>query len=433
MDKKSNSSLVTPSTLSDLQAILDDASTMNLERTPSYDESTSDEFFLTTDEFNSLNEADSKTYTWQYFPYQFGNDWSSSYQPIYNANLVLDLVKNIPQTTMNNDAWNNVKGAALFYRSYYFLGLLWDYAKAYDSTTADKDLGIVIRQTSDFNVKSTRATNRQCYQQVIADAKASIALLPAYPQHVLRPSKAAAYGLLARCYLSMRNYPEALLYADSSLQLNHQLVDYNGDADINGSIAANVPFRQFNKETVFYSELNTYQYICFTSLIGSIDTTLYASYNANDLRLKAFYKTNGNGYHSYKGVYTGSIYDIFSGIATDEMYLTRAECYIRNGQVQAGLNDLNSLLIKRYKTGTFIPVTASTQVDALNIILQERQKELVMRGLRWMDIKRLNKEGHDIILKRIENGQTYTLLPNANFYALPLPEDIVQQTGMPQN
>lgn len=56
-----------------------------------------------------------------------------------------------------------------------------------------------------------------------------------------------------------------------------------------------------------------------------------------------------------------------------------------------------------------------------------------MRGLRWMDLKRLNKDSANIILTRQVNGQTYTLQPNDLRYALPLPEDIIQITGMQQN
>ena len=63
----------------------------------------------------------------------------------------------------------------------------------------------------------------------------------------------------------------------------------------------------------------------------------------------------------------------------------------------------------------------------------ERRKELTKRGVRWIDIKRVNKEGANIILKRVEDEGVYTLLPDANFYALPIPDDIIKQTGMPQN
>jgi hypothetical protein len=90
-------------------------------------------------------------------------------------------------------------------------------------------------------------------------------------------------------------------------------------------------------------------------------------------------------------------------------------------------------LIKRWKTGTFIPVTAASNTEALDIILLERRKELLMRGLRWIDIKRLNKEGRNILPKRIINGQSFSLSVNENRYALPLPDDIISITGMPQN
>ena len=50
-----------------------------------------------------------------------------------------------------------------------------------------------------------------------------------------------------------------------------------------------------------------------------------------------------------------------------------------------------------------------------------------------MDIKRLNKENKNIILKRVEDDGVYTLMPNDGFYALPIPDDIIELTGIPQN
>jgi len=115
------------------------------------------------------------------------------------------------------------------------------------------------------------------------------------------------------------------------------------------------------------------------------------------------------------------------------MYLTRAECHARANRITEAMNDLNTLLEMRWATGTFIPFAASAQGEALALILVERRKELLMRNLRWIDIKRLNKEGAGIVLKRMVNNQEYTLEPNDDRYALPLPYRIIDITGMPQN
>lgn len=432
LDKKQNTVLVTPSSLSDAQALLDATPYMNEQHTPSYGEASVDGFFMKDADYNASVIQYQSVYTWRYYPFQAGaEDWSAGYQPVYYANLAMDLLRDIERTTANQEAWDNVQGSALFFRSYYFLCLLWNYAKAYDSSTADRDLGIALRLTSDFNVPSTRAYNQECYQRVISDTKAAIPLLPIYPQHVMRPSKIGAYGLLARCYLSMRDYKDALSYADSCLQFFSALMDYNADADIVGGVSGTRPFKRFNKETVFYSEMDGRPSIYYSSR-SRTDTSLYASYGANDLRKAAYFSTNTDGYHQFKGSYAGSSI-CFSGIATDEMYLVRAECLVRMGQIQEGLSDLDNLLAKRYQSGTYVPANGLNQTDALSLILNERTKELTLRGLRWMDIKRLNKESRNIVLKRLVNGNEITLLPNANFYALPLPADIIQLTGIPQN
>lgn len=432
LNEKPNDKLAVPTTIDDLQALLDDNSRMNLKTTPNLGDASSDDYFLLESTFNSLATDVQRIYTWSISNYFFPNDWSAAYIPVYNANFCLSQLQAIGLNSSSSTEWKNVYGSALFFRSYNFLNLLWVYAKAYDSSSADHDLGIVLRESSDFNIPSYRSSVKDCYNKVLADTKEAADNLPSNPIHVMRPSKAAAYGLIARAYLSMRMYDSAYKYADLCLNIKNDLIDFNGDADILGSVNAAIPFKQFNKETIFYTEMTTYNYIN-APFRAKIDTALFTEYSNDDLRKAAYFQHSG-GYYQFKGSYTGNNSQLFTGIATDEMFLIRAECHARAGRVTDGMNDLNTLMKKRWTNTVAFPVfTATNAADALQQILKERRKELYMRGLRWIDIKRLNKENAGIVLTRKIAGQTYVLQPNADYYALPLPKDIVEQAGIPQN
>lgn len=427
LDEKSNKKLVVPKTIEDLQGLFDHSYIMN-NRTTGFGETAADDYFATTNNYNSFYEFDRLSYMWELKNYNYPNDWANSYVVIWNANYALDGISNIERTSINGIKWDNVKGSALFYRGYYYLGLAWDFCKAYDLVSSKQDLGLVLRTGSNFNVPSSRSTVEESYSQIINDLKASVNYLPINPIHPLRPSKAAAYAALGRVYLSMRFYDSAYKYADLALQIKNDLLDYNSsEVDAAGF----TPFQPYNKEIIFYT-CQSGAYSTTTPAFCSIDTILYNSYLINDKRKTVFFRPF-NGYSRFKGNYSADNNVLFSGIATDEIYLTRAECHARKGQIALAMNDLNTLLIKRWNTGTFIPLTASTQQDALQIILTERRKELLMRCLRWIDIKRFNKEGANILPKRVVGNVTYTLTPNHNKYALPLPSDIINLTGMPQN
>jgi starch-binding outer membrane protein, SusD/RagB family len=429
LNKQSNTSYVVPGTLNDLQGLMDDAMLMNVHSTPSYGEASSDNYFLPPDTYNSLREQLQDTYTWIPHDYYASNDWSSGYLPVYNSNYCLEALSNIPVNPSNQAEWRNVKGSALFFRAYYFLQLAWVYCKAYDENTAKSDLGIVLRLGSDFNVKSERSTVKETYERVLSDVKESVDYLSDLPIHPYRPSKAAAYGLLARTYLSMRQYDSALKYSGLCLNIDSTLLDYN-DPGINRT--ANVPFQPFNPEIIFYSSMNTFN-LTIAPVTSRVDTTLYNSYDSADLR-KTIFTRLSSGYQRFKGSYSASVSELFSGIATDEMYLVRAECYARVNDIDNALSDLNTLMRKRWNN--IIPyndITASSSDEALKRILIERRKELLYRGLRWIDIKRLNKEGANIIVQRNINGNVISLLPNDNRYALPLPKDIINEAGIQQN
>ncbi|TDQ79198.1 RagB/SusD family nutrient uptake outer membrane protein [Sphingobacterium yanglingense] len=425
LDIKSNSGLATPDNFEAMQRILDNMEVMNISTNP-LGEASSDNYFLTLQSYNSLGMRSQEAYTWRIIDNNFPNDWATSYLTVYHSNIVLDNLKSIQINDANKETWSQLAGAAYFYRSYAYLSLLWTYAKGYEESEKDLYPGIVLRVDADPYKPSERSSIAACYNTVIHDLERSIPLLPRQSEHVLRPSKAAAYGLLARTYLSMGHYIKSEIYADSAWMISAKLIDYNM-LDANTQF----PFERYNIETTFFSQMST-------TLPGMnyynalVDTTLYKSYNKDDLRLKLFFAQGSDGYYQFKGSYAGAS-DFFTGITSAEILLMRAESYIRNGRIERGLSDLNHLMRHRYATGKYKDLEGLSQEDALESVLCERRKELLFRGLRWMDVKRLNLEGRNIVLKRQILEGVLELVPNSNRYALPIPTDVVDRTGIPQN
>lgn len=432
LDKPPDNYYAYPNSVENLQAILDNPEYMNYAKTPSFAEASADDYYILQDGFNSAFELERQAYIWGVPNFSSTNDWAVNYAPVYVANTCLDNIDNISRTTANRAGWDNVKGSAYFFRSYFFQQLVWTYAKAYDVATADTDLGIVLRKSSNTFEPSVRASVKECYKQIIEDAEQAASYLPNLPLHPLRPSKAAAYGLLARTYLTMRDYDNALKYANLCWQLKNDLIDFNGDADLLSVNIndANPPFKKYNKETIFYTETSRMVAIIHPNRVY-IDSAL--TYDDSDLRKAAYFTFEGRN-KRFKGTYSQNISYFFSGIATDEILLDRIECLARKGDIITSVDELNRLLKKRWKANAFVPVPQNIQQnDLIKMILIERRKELLMRDLRWIDIKRLNKGGDTINLKRYINDQVYRLPANDNKFALPLPKDIIELTGIPQN
>lgn len=98
------------------------------------------------------------------------------------------------------------------------------------------------------------------------------------------------------------------------------------------------------------------------------------------------------------------------------------------------LATLNSLLAKRYNRNSFTPLAMMSREELLMRILRERRKELVYRGIRWSDLRRLNLDASTAItLRRNLNGDIYELKPNSANYTFPIPEDAILLGGYEQN
>lgn len=427
LEEKTNKKLAVPTTLGDFQALLDNAGTMNTSG-PAAGEVSSDDYYLTNASWAGLTkEEERRMYTWEkdhVFPNGGYNDWAFIYNAVYTCNTVLKGLETTSMSVVESMEGKNVKGQALYCRANNYLDAAIVWCPAYDKATAATDLGLPLRLNTDFNERSVRSTVQQTYDQVLADLKGAAALLPVIPLSNYRPSKAAAYGLLARTYLSMRDYDQALQYADSCLQLNNYTLDLNAV-----TLTGNFPFTETNnKELIYVRYMNPVEILTFSLLVVPKD--VYDSFADNDLRKIAFFRKNTDGTYRFKGYYGGNNGSL-TGIATDEVQLIKAECLVRKNRALEGIEVLNMLIVKkwdRYKP--FIPFTTS---DGLNAVLRERRKELMMRGLRWMDIKRLNKEGANISLTRTVNNKVYTLPPNDLRFALPIPDDVIALSGMEQN
>lgn len=428
LESKPDQKLVVPSTLKDLQALLDYYPKINFS-VPSAAEVSADDYYLTTADWSAMSsESNRRMFIWEKANLfdVFPNNWSQLYEVVYYANTVLENLEKIERTIQNQTEWEHIKSQALFIRANAFFHLVQVWSLAYDENTAVNDLGIPLRTSSDFNITVQRSSVKETYHKIEQDLLQSITALPVIPKHVMRASKPAAYALLARLYLAKRNYIKMGLYADSCLQLKATLLNYN---IVSG--APQYPFPEFNTEVIFQNEMSAAQPI--NNSRAKIDSVLYASYETNDLRKTLFFRNNNNGTFGFRGSYNGQL-NMFGGIAVDEVLLMRAEAYARENNLMKAMNDLNTLLITRYKTGTFTARTAATQQEALSTILAERRKQLLMRGLRWMDIKRLNKEtAFQKTLKRKIGADEYQLPPGDLRYALPIPEAVIAISRIQQN
>jgi tetratricopeptide (TPR) repeat protein len=432
LETKSNQSLATPETLADLEAILNNQAinvgTVLLN-------GMSDEYYYLLTNWNSRPKLHKDGHVWEAQLNDY-NDWFGQYHAVFNANTVLFNLDLISKDNEEIDRQQRIRGAALVYRAFAFYRVLQLYALQYDKNSASADWGIPLRLEADINEVSSRAKMDESYDRILTDLQEALTLLPeTTPETIVTktfPTRTAAFALLARVYLQMGEFTKAKDNAGQALQLHNALMDFN---DGNWVAPGLLPFKPANPEVILYSFSNSSPN---SNTVAKIDSNLYKSYDKDDLRKTLYFIKNSDPSYRFRGSYSGKTSDLFNGLATDELYLIRAECLAREGNFNDAMQDLNHLLRTRWRsengTSTYVDQVAADADEALAKILSERKKELVYREVRWSDIKRLNKEPQfAITLSRNMNGQSYTLPPNDVRYALLIPIEVMNIVDLPQN
>lgn len=429
LDKKPDKALVVPTTLDDLQALLD-AVPDGMNTAPGIQVIAADDFYYSAANLDALSEIERNSYLWEENIYQglSVSDWNEPWRCIFYSNIVLEALAKIGPDAGSLQQWNTLKSSALFFRAMALYNLSQVFAAPYEKSSAGSLPGIPVRLTSDVNEIVGRGTLQQTYDQIINDLIEAEPALPGPVSYTNRPSQTAVRALLARIYLSMEEYEKAAQMASGCLDLHNTLLDYN---TLNPQATRPFPvmFSGLNPEIILHLSLVGRSF--FNSTLTGVDSSLYRSFHTDDLRKTCFFRDRGNEVMGFKGSYLGSA-TLFGGLATDEIYLIHAECNARMGNYGVAVSDLNTLLASRFKTGTFKPLVVNDG-QVLETVLLERRKQLVARGLRWSDIRRLNRDvGFAVDLERNVDGKVIRPA-NDNRFVFPIPDTEINFSGILQN
>ena len=403
LEEKSDKKLAIPNNLEDLQALMDDVVYVG-GQTASESEVSTDDYYVTTVDLASLPESEQALYHWSPdLPDddQDGQGWQNGYREVYYCNLVLEGLSELSPEERNSIRGTDIMGQALIKRAAAMLAMAEIWTLGYSSENIRSPYGLPIRQNTNFNEKSKRSTLGETYNFIEADLLKSIDFLPLKSISKYRPTKAAAYGYLARLSLFKNDYEKAVNYSDSSIIFyGGKLLDY---ATLDVTKRYPIPLPEDNSEVVFVRGL-TSAFILDQS-VAKISSALLESYLENDYRLSLFYSENTDGSKRFRGSYRGSS-SHFSGIAIDEMYLIKMEGLLRTGKLELAKKVTREFVKNRYDLSdksVYSNLNTMTTNQLLDFILIERRKELLMRGLRWSDIKRLNKIDRNLNLERKES------------------------------
>lgn len=424
LEVKPQKSLLIPKTLTDLEALLNNSRTiMNrsgyLWAVADGDFRVSDSYFLSLDNPSRFN------YVWSDETTNWIGDWDYSYQQVFYANVVLEGLQKMTGQYDKTKA-DELKGRALFHRAWALHLIAEQFAEVYDREKASSTLGIPCPVSPNVDQKTRRGTLEETYVRIFNDLKEALGLLPERPAYITYASKVAAYALLARLHLKVGEYREALEASELALSITDALIDYN---DVNLTQVRSFPIPvdiSTNPEILYYV---TGASSTITNLNTFVDSSLYDLYSQDDLRKKLFF----NDVMNYKGSYSGGTLP-FMGLSTGEVYLIKTECEARLDESNKAVTTLNILRTKRYSKVEFKPFAVESRSTLISLILQERRRELVGKGITWMDLRRLNKElGRERTLSRFINGQHHTLEPGNKRYTMKMPMDEIGISGIEQN
>ncbi|MBO9684744.1 MAG: RagB/SusD family nutrient uptake outer membrane protein, partial [Flavisolibacter sp.] len=331
--------------------------------------------------------------------------WNQLYHSILQANNIIASIDRL-KAAGTNENFDNYKGQALTARALMYFDLVRLYGKPYSQDKTS--LGVPnITEPIEASAQPLRTTVEANYTQILKDLKDAEPLLP--------KTKSNGYlnyygnkAIQARVYLNMENYPEALKAAEAIISTNVYKLYTN--AEWVGSWKT-----QFGSESIFElgifpneNDLGNSSLGAYLRRKGHGSSQILGWFMASDYflnrlkqdpndvrlgimsydessntRLGASYKYSGSTTLEGDGKSTSTAVNI-KVIRLSEIYLIAAEAAYHIDKILAA-NYLNQI---RKRSPGLLPATAAT--ITMDMIIDERSKELFTEGQRFFDMLRLN-------------------------------------------
>lgn len=360
--------------------------------------------------------------------------YGSLYTVIGNCNFLLDNAEKLKPTLIDDNEIDRLEsycGEAYFARALAYSELIKLYCVDYKGDEeAKNELGVVLKTKYYEDQPIERETLYNSYQQVLSDLDMAAKLLkldedydPAYDGYLYNNAvyfnEYTVYALRARVALYMRDYEAAVEYSSKIIDSNMyelsnantpysstmNLYDYMWQYDLSTEIIWKVGFTSTNYGGALGSVFFNYDYSsCKPDYVPA--KWVLDLYDASDMRYNSFFYETMTGYsHAltwpllYKYWGNQTLYSEAQLLNTSmpkvfrlsEQYLIRAEAYcnLETPDYSKASKDISKLLSARHANfGGMSPLNAN---NAMEVIEEQRVKELYMEGFRLQDLKRWGK------------------------------------------
>jgi hypothetical protein len=314
--------------------------------------------------------------------------WDSGYNTIGVCNTVLANLNLVDATNKTR-----VEAEAKFLRGMTYFDLARTFGRAWNDGTPSVNLAVPIVLTPTTAIpgiqKVKRNTVAEVYAQAIADLKVAEAGLDIKSNYA---SSAAASAVLARIYLTQKNYEGAETEATKIIASGeYKLVEHFVDEFQVKEQATRV----FNTtEDIFaiqisnQSGFNALNEVYAGSDFGGrgetyLNSQFFDRYEDGDDRANEYWESDSDG------PFTSKFNNAFGNVVTirlAEIYLIRAEARALKGSpdLAGAAADINVIRHRALLPNT----TATSKDDLFAAVKQERHSELAFEGFRLADLKR---------------------------------------------
>lgn len=352
-----------------------------------------DEIVMKDPSYTGASFREKQLYKWDYNIYNPEDDATETLIPVKGLYLYNKIIGEVLESTEGSETVKkSLQAEALTGRAWTYFLLINYYGKPYNPATAATDPGFPLITKADVNATDYRRASVQAiYDQIVSDLTTAIPnLINNGVQHRIRVSKAAAQGLLAKVYIFMGKYAEALPLLNASIsnltQSSLQTTLYN-----HNTVNPGFPTTVNDLENV-YSKNMANGYLSGSQTLVYITPETAALYGPTDFRFTRYFAnsfTFPNGVKLYR---RGSTTVSFWGVRVPELYLFRAEVKARAEDLTGAVSDLEFLRQNRMPAAdAAVPAAAkASKMALLQFIMEERIREFAVTGYRWYDMRRLS-------------------------------------------